>query len=73
MRLERTFPTDGAAMPTTTEAPALVLGGTFVILATVNGTTQAPLRADSGATDVTLPRSVAAKLIGAGSLTAPVT
>jgi clan AA aspartic protease (TIGR02281 family) len=46
-----------------------VLGGTFVILATVNGTTAAALRVDSGATDVVLPRTVAARLISAGSLT----
>jgi len=68
VHLEHTSPR-GAATPTKTEAPALVLGGTFVILATVNGTTQAALRVDSGATDVMLPRYIAAKLISAGSLT----
>ena len=60
--LERTFPAGSASTSTKTEAPALVLGGTFVILATVNGAAQAALRVDSGATDVMLPRSVAARL-----------
>jgi clan AA aspartic protease (TIGR02281 family) len=69
VRLERTLPADSANTSTKTEAPALVLGGTFVILATVNGTTPAALRVDSGATDVMLPRNVAARLISAGSLT----
>jgi len=69
MRPERTFPIDTLASSTKTEAPAVVFGGTFVILATVNGTTQAALRIDSGATDVMLPRNVATKLISAGSLT----
>ena len=68
VRLERTFPA-GSARPIKTEAPALVLSGTFVILATVNGAAQAALRVDSGATDVMLPRTVAARLISAGSLT----
>jgi clan AA aspartic protease (TIGR02281 family) len=68
VRLERNFPT-GSARPIKTEAPALVLSGTFVILATVNGAAQAALRVDSGATDVMLPRTVAARLISAGSLT----
>ena len=69
VRLERTFPAGGASTSTKTEAPALVLGGTFVILATVNGTTTTALRVDSGATDVMLPRTVAARLISSGSLT----
>jgi len=69
VRLERTFPAGGANTSTKTEAPALMLGGTFVILATVNGTVQAALRVDSGATDVMLPRNVAARLISDGSLT----
>jgi predicted aspartyl protease len=69
MRPERTFQIDTLASSTKTEAPAVVFGGTFVILATVNGTTQAALRIDSGATDVMLPRNVATKLISAGSLT----
>jgi clan AA aspartic protease (TIGR02281 family) len=69
MRPERAFPTAAATTSTKTEAPALVFGGTFVVLAIVNGSTQAALRVDSGATDVMLPRSVAAKLISAGSLT----
>ena len=60
VRLERTFLAGSAGMSTKTEAPALVLGGTFVILATVNGAAQAALRVDSGATDVMLPRTVAA-------------
>jgi clan AA aspartic protease (TIGR02281 family) len=68
VRLERTFPAGTAITSTKTEAPALVLGGTFVILATVNGAAQAALRVDSGATDVMLPRTVAARLISAGSL-----
>ena len=63
VRLEGTFPTG-----TSTEAPALVLGGTFVILATVNGAAHVALRVDSGATDVMLPRTVAARLISAGLL-----
>ena len=46
-----------------------MLGGTFVILATVNGTSQAAMRVDSGATDVTLARTVVARLISAGSAT----
>jgi hypothetical protein len=37
VRLERNFPTGSASTSTKTEAPALVLSGTFVILATVNG------------------------------------
>ncbi len=65
--LERTFPAGSASTSTKTEAPAFVLGGTFVILATVNGT--ATLRIDSGTTHVLLPRTVAARLIRAGSLT----
>jgi predicted aspartyl protease len=70
VRLERTFPAGSASMSTKTEAPALVLGGTFVILATVvNGATQAALQVDSGATDVMLPRIVAARLISTRSLT----
>jgi clan AA aspartic protease (TIGR02281 family) len=69
VRLERTFPAGSVSTSTKTEAPAFVLGGTFVILATVNGAPQAALRVDSGATDVMLPRTVAAKLISAGSLT----
>jgi clan AA aspartic protease (TIGR02281 family) len=69
VRVERTFPAGSASTSTKTEAPALVLGGTFVILATVNGAVQAALRVDSGATDVMLPRAVAARLISAGSLT----
>jgi clan AA aspartic protease (TIGR02281 family) len=69
VRLERTFPAGSASTSTKTEAPAIVLGGTFVILATVNGTAPAALRVDSGATDVMLPRTVAAKLISAGSFT----
>ena len=69
VRLERTFPAGSASTSTKTEAPALVLGGTFVILATVNGAAQAAMRVDSGATDVMLPRTVAARLISAGSLT----
>jgi len=69
VRLERTFPADTASTSTKTEAPALVLGGTFVILATVNGAAQAAMRVDSGASDVMLPRTVAAGLISAGSLT----
>jgi predicted aspartyl protease len=69
VRRERTFPAGSASTSTKTEAPALVLGGTFVILATVNGAAQAALRVDSGATDVMLPRTVAARLISAGSLT----
>ena len=64
-----TFPAGSISTSTKTEAPALVFGGTFVILATVNGTAPAALRVDSGATDVMLPRTVAAKLISAGSLT----
>ena len=67
--LERTFPAGSASTSTKTEAPALVFGSTFVILATVNGAAQAALRVDSGATDVMLPRTVAARLISAGSLT----
>jgi hypothetical protein len=55
VRLERTFPAGSASTSTKTEAPAVVLSGTFVILATVNGTAQAALRVDSGATDVMLP------------------
>ena len=35
VRLERTFPAGSASTLAKTEAPALVLGGTFVILATV--------------------------------------
>ena len=70
MHLERTAPVGGASTSTKTEAPALVRGGTFVILATVNGAAQAPLRVDSAATDVMLPRAVAARLFSAGSLTA---
>jgi len=62
-------PAGSASTSTKTEAPALVLGGTFVILATVNGAAQAALRVDSGATDVMLPRTVAARLISTGSLT----
>jgi clan AA aspartic protease (TIGR02281 family) len=69
VRLERTLPTGNVGTATKTEAPALVLGGTFVILATVNGAAQAALLVDSGATDVMLPRTVAARLISAGSLT----
>ena len=46
-----------------------MLGGTFVILATVNGAAQAALRVDSAATDVMLPRTVAARLISVGSFT----
>ena len=69
VRLERTVPAGSASTSTKTEAPALVLGGTFVILATVNGAAQAALRVDSGATDVMLPRTVASRLIRAGSLT----
>jgi clan AA aspartic protease (TIGR02281 family) len=69
VRLERTCPAGSASTSTKTEAPALVLGSTFVILATVNGAAQAALRVDSGATDVMLPRTVAARLISAGSLT----
>jgi predicted aspartyl protease len=46
-----------------------VFGGTFMILATVNGTSQAALRVDSVATDVMLPRAVAARPISAGALT----
>jgi len=69
VRLECTFPADTTSTSTKTEAPALVLGGTFVILATVNGAAQAAMRVDSGATDVMLPRTVAARLISAGSLT----
>ncbi len=69
LRLERTFPAGSGSTSTKTEAPAIVLGGTFVILATVNGSTQAALRVDSGATDVMLPRTVAARLISTGSLT----
>ena len=57
VRLERTFQAGSASTSTKTEAPALVLGGTFVILATVYGAAQAALRVDSGATDVVLPRS----------------
>jgi clan AA aspartic protease (TIGR02281 family) len=69
VRLDRTFPAGSASTSTKTEAPALVLGGTFVILATVNGSAPAALRVDSGATDVMLPRTVATRLIRAGSLT----
>ena len=69
VRLERTFPAGSASTSTKTEAPAVVLSGTFVILATVNGTAQTVLRVDSGATDVMLPRTVAVRLISAGSLT----
>ena len=69
VRLERTFSAGSGSTSTKTEAPAIVLGGTFVILATVNGSTQAALRVDSGATDVMLPRNVAARLISDGSLT----
>ena len=69
VRLERTFPAGSTSTSTKTETPALVLGGTFVILATVNGAAQAALRVDSGATDVMLPRTVAAKLFSTGSLT----
>jgi clan AA aspartic protease (TIGR02281 family) len=69
VRLVGTFPAGSISTSTKTEAPALVFGGTFVILATVNGATQAALRVDSGATDVMLPRTVAARLISAGSLT----
>ena len=69
VRLERTFPAGSVSTSTKTEAPAFVLGGTFVSLATVNGSAQAALRVDSGATDVILPRTVAARLISAGSLT----
>ena len=69
VRLGPTFPAVSASTSTKTEAPALVLGGTFVILATVNGAAQAALRVDSGATDVMLPRTVAARLISTGSLT----
>ena len=68
-RFERLFLADGVATSTKTEAPALVRDGTFVILATVNGTAQAALRVDSGATDVVLPRTTATRLISAGSLT----
>ena len=57
VRLERTFSGGSTSTSTRTEAPALVLGGTFVILATVNGAAQAALRVDSGATDVMLPHS----------------
>jgi predicted aspartyl protease len=67
--VERAFPADSASTSTKTEAPALVLGGTFVILAIVNGAAQAALRVDSGATDVMLPRTVAARLMSAGLLT----
>ena len=69
VRLERTVPAGSTSTSTKTEAPAVVLGGTFVILATVNGAAPAALRVDSGATDVMLPRTVAARLISAGSLT----
>ena len=69
VRLEHTSPAGSASTSTKTEAPALVLGGTFVILATVNGAAQAALRVDSGATDVMLPRTVAARLISTESLT----
>src|SRR6476659_5278409 len=69
VRLERTFSAGSGSTSTKTEAPANVLGGTFVILATVNGSAQTALRVDSGATDVMLPRTVAAKLISTGSLT----
>jgi clan AA aspartic protease (TIGR02281 family) len=69
VRFERTFPAGSVSTSTKTEAPALVLGGTFVILATVNDAAQAALRVDSGATDVMLPRTVTARLISAGSLT----
>ena len=65
----RQYHPGSASTSTKTEALALVLGGTFVILATVNGTTAAALSVDSGATDVMLPRNVVARLIGAGSLT----
>jgi hypothetical protein len=47
VRLERTVPAGSASTSTKTEAPALVLGGTFVILATVNGAAQAAMRVDS--------------------------
>src|SRR5271169_2518789 len=69
VRLAHTVPAGSASTSTKTEAPAVVLGGTFVILATVNGAAQAALRVDSGATDVMFPRTVAARLISAGSLT----
>jgi len=69
VRLEHTSPAGSASTSTKTEAPALVLGGTFVILATVNGAAQAALRVDSGASDVMLPRTVVARLISGGSLT----
>jgi clan AA aspartic protease (TIGR02281 family) len=69
VHLERTFPAGSTGTSTKTEAPALMLGGTFVILATVNGAAQAALRVDSAATDVMLPRTVAARLISVGSLT----
>jgi predicted aspartyl protease len=69
VRLEHTSPAGSASTSTKTEASALVLGGTFVILATVNGAAQAAMRVDSGASDVMLPRTVAAGLISAGSLT----
>ena len=68
-RFERIFPADGVATSTKTEAPALVRDGTVVILATVNGTAQAALRVDSGATDVVLARTTATRPISAGSLT----
>ena len=72
-RFERISLADGVATSTKTEAPALVRDGTFVILATVNGTAQAALRVDSGATDVVLPRTTATRLISAGSLIRTIT
>jgi clan AA aspartic protease (TIGR02281 family) len=43
--------------------------GTFGLLATINGTTRLTFTLDTGASDVTLPRSVATKLMVEGSLT----
>jgi hypothetical protein len=54
---------------TKTEAPAVVFGSTLLILATINGDAQGAQRFDSGATDVMLRRSIAAKLLSTGSFT----
>ena len=52
----------------TIEVPLERLGGAFVLPATLNGTTTLTFLLDSGATDVVLPKSIAAELAQNGSL-----
>jgi clan AA aspartic protease (TIGR02281 family) len=60
-----------APQPSITEVPLLRNHyGTFTLLATLNGTTTLPFTLDTGASRVTLPRSVALELMRNGSLTA---